>query len=331
PISRFASIGDSVTSKPPTVTLPEVGGMKPVIMRMVVDLPAPFGPRKPSTSPRSTRNEMPSTARFGPNVFTKFSIVIIGLALRESADRASYFSAIIAALAPDSGARFSHKPGDQNHASLKKIARAGVRRVRALRVLRARAEVSGEAGADHRAVRAGRRIGLHRALHRAAPRRFARLASDRREPAGRGRPARHRARREGEARWLYLDPDCIELHGERRALSAEVRPDRRHHAGRADFPRPYDRRRESQVPGEKCAGADRAGEAEPGHHQLRLCGAGQHHAHGGRVLSVSRGHQDEPRALQRYGPRAHRHDLRPDGYLLRHHCDLAATCEVGPS
>src|ERR1051325_2164340 len=96
--------------------------MKPVIMRMVVDLPAPFGPRKPSTSPRSTRNEMPSTARFGPNVFTKFSIVIMGLALRESPDRASYFSAIIAALAPDSGARFSHKPGDQNHASLKKIA-----------------------------------------------------------------------------------------------------------------------------------------------------------------------------------------------------------------
>ena len=33
-------------SKPPTVTVPAVGGMKPVIMRMVVDLPAPFGPEK---------------------------------------------------------------------------------------------------------------------------------------------------------------------------------------------------------------------------------------------------------------------------------------------
>ena len=35
-------------------------------MRMVVDLPAPFGPRKPSTSPRSTVNETSLTASFGP-------------------------------------------------------------------------------------------------------------------------------------------------------------------------------------------------------------------------------------------------------------------------
>ena len=56
---------------------PEVGGMKPVIMRMVVDLPAPFGPRKPSTSPRSTVNEIASTARFGPKLFTRFSILIM--------------------------------------------------------------------------------------------------------------------------------------------------------------------------------------------------------------------------------------------------------------
>src|ERR1017187_1142871 len=62
---------------PPTVTLPSVGGMKPVIMRIVVDLPAPFGPRKPSTSPRSTENETPSTARLAPKTFTKFSTLII--------------------------------------------------------------------------------------------------------------------------------------------------------------------------------------------------------------------------------------------------------------
>src|SRR5207247_3610292 len=43
--------------------------MNPVIMRMVVDFPAPFGPRKPSTSPRSTVNEMSSTARLGPKAF----------------------------------------------------------------------------------------------------------------------------------------------------------------------------------------------------------------------------------------------------------------------
>ena len=53
--------------------------MKPVTMRMVVDLPAPFGPRKPSTSPRSTLNETPSTARLAPNVFTRFSMRIMEL------------------------------------------------------------------------------------------------------------------------------------------------------------------------------------------------------------------------------------------------------------
>src|SRR5262245_13041808 len=51
--------------------------MKPVTMRMVVDLPAPFGPRKPSTSPRSTEKDTPSTARFAPNAFTRLSILIM--------------------------------------------------------------------------------------------------------------------------------------------------------------------------------------------------------------------------------------------------------------
>src|SRR5258708_22818881 len=51
--------------------------MNPVIMRMVVDLPAPFGPRKPSTSPRSTVNEMWSPARLGPKAFASLSIFIM--------------------------------------------------------------------------------------------------------------------------------------------------------------------------------------------------------------------------------------------------------------
>src|SRR3989442_9639170 len=83
PMSRRAALGLAMISKPPTVTVPSVAGMNPVIMRMVVDLPAPLGPRKPSTSPRSTPKEMPSTARFAPNVFTRFSILIIGLELRK--------------------------------------------------------------------------------------------------------------------------------------------------------------------------------------------------------------------------------------------------------
>src|ERR1700723_95528 len=64
-------------SNPPTVTVPFVGGIKPVIIRMVVDLPAPFGPRKPSTSPRATEKEIPSTARFRPNVLVRFSTLIM--------------------------------------------------------------------------------------------------------------------------------------------------------------------------------------------------------------------------------------------------------------
>src|SRR5436853_7742973 len=58
---------------------PSVGGMNPVIIRMDVDFPAPLGPRNPSTSPRSTENDTPLTARFVPNVLTKFSTLIMAL------------------------------------------------------------------------------------------------------------------------------------------------------------------------------------------------------------------------------------------------------------
>src|SRR5881628_3773249 len=65
-------------SNPPTVTVPADGGMKPVIMRMVVDLPAPLGPRNPSTSPLPTSKETPSTARFDPKDLLRFSTLITG-------------------------------------------------------------------------------------------------------------------------------------------------------------------------------------------------------------------------------------------------------------
>jgi hypothetical protein len=51
--------------------------MKPVIIRMVVDLPAPLGPRKPRISPLPTEKETPLTAFFGPNSFTRFSTWIM--------------------------------------------------------------------------------------------------------------------------------------------------------------------------------------------------------------------------------------------------------------
>jgi hypothetical protein len=44
---------------------------------MVVDLPAPFGPRKPVTWPGRTVKLMPSTAVFGPYVLVRFSAVIM--------------------------------------------------------------------------------------------------------------------------------------------------------------------------------------------------------------------------------------------------------------
>ena len=39
-----------------------------LIIFMVVDLPAPFGPRNPTTSPLVTLSSTPSTARLSPNV-----------------------------------------------------------------------------------------------------------------------------------------------------------------------------------------------------------------------------------------------------------------------
>jgi hypothetical protein len=46
---------------------PEVGGKKPVSIFIVVDFPAPFGPRKPRTSPLETVKERSSTAVKPPN------------------------------------------------------------------------------------------------------------------------------------------------------------------------------------------------------------------------------------------------------------------------
>src|ERR1051326_900811 len=80
-------MGCSTTSKPPTFTVPLVGGMKPVIIRIVVDLPAPFGPRKPNTSPRSTAKEMSLTASFEPKALTRFLTSIMNLFLAWSSSR----------------------------------------------------------------------------------------------------------------------------------------------------------------------------------------------------------------------------------------------------
>jgi hypothetical protein len=51
PMRFLTSRGCSSTSNPATLADPDVGGRKHVNMRMVVVLPAPFGPRKPTIWP----------------------------------------------------------------------------------------------------------------------------------------------------------------------------------------------------------------------------------------------------------------------------------------
>src|SRR5215475_8317788 len=50
---------------------PALGGDTQPIIRMVDDLPAPFGPRKPNASPRCRSKSIPSTAVKPPNRLTR--------------------------------------------------------------------------------------------------------------------------------------------------------------------------------------------------------------------------------------------------------------------
>jgi hypothetical protein len=51
---------------PRTAVRPDVGRTRPRIERIVVDLPAPFGPRKPVTVPGATVNDRSATATVDP-------------------------------------------------------------------------------------------------------------------------------------------------------------------------------------------------------------------------------------------------------------------------
>jgi hypothetical protein len=59
-----------------TVTEPLVGSSRPRIIRIVVDFPAPFGPRKPVTVPGRTVNVRSETAVAGPYRFVSAWISI---------------------------------------------------------------------------------------------------------------------------------------------------------------------------------------------------------------------------------------------------------------
>src|SRR4029453_972071 len=65
PIVARTAAPSCTMSWPATHARPAVGGSRGGSMCTVGDFPPPFGPRKPYTSPGSTRRSMPSTAR-GP-------------------------------------------------------------------------------------------------------------------------------------------------------------------------------------------------------------------------------------------------------------------------
>ena len=58
--------GSAGEPRPSRSTAPASGASRPVVIAMVVDFPAPFGPSRPKTSPARTSSERPSTAVVAP-------------------------------------------------------------------------------------------------------------------------------------------------------------------------------------------------------------------------------------------------------------------------
>src|SRR5258705_8748378 len=79
PRAAFAFSGSASRSWPSMTTRPAVGLSSPAMMRMVVVLPAPFGPRKPWISPLGTSKLTPSTAVNDPYFLTRPSTWIMDL------------------------------------------------------------------------------------------------------------------------------------------------------------------------------------------------------------------------------------------------------------
>src|SRR5271154_331310 len=85
PIWRFTSTGLSTKSLPRICIRPDVGASSPVSIFIVVDLPAPFGPRKPKNCPGATRRFTSCTAVRSPNRRVKCSVAIAGKTIGEGA------------------------------------------------------------------------------------------------------------------------------------------------------------------------------------------------------------------------------------------------------
>src|SRR3954454_10698260 len=77
PTSR-PGLGRSANRTPLMVAVPDVGAVRPTITRIVVDLPAPFGPRKPVTRPDRAVKETLSTTVKPAYLRVSDSTVIMG-------------------------------------------------------------------------------------------------------------------------------------------------------------------------------------------------------------------------------------------------------------
>src|SRR5580658_990291 len=81
PIWRFTSTESCVKSMPRICMRPEVGASRPVSILMVVDFPAPLGPRNPKNWPGATRKFTSCTATRSPKRRVRWSVEIAAAAI----------------------------------------------------------------------------------------------------------------------------------------------------------------------------------------------------------------------------------------------------------
>src|SRR3954452_8012574 len=83
-------------SRPKTSAVPLSVRSSPSSARIVVDLPAPLGPRKPCTSPGRTCRSSPSRARTLPKLLTRSRTEITAFVVADAmASRYSYFHNVL--------------------------------------------------------------------------------------------------------------------------------------------------------------------------------------------------------------------------------------------
>src|SRR5881275_2403738 len=83
---RRTSSRSRTMSKPATSAVPDVGSTSVQSILMVVDLPAPLGPRKPKTSPAATSKSTPSTATRSSYLFVRALTATAGVTVRTVVD-----------------------------------------------------------------------------------------------------------------------------------------------------------------------------------------------------------------------------------------------------